>query len=97
MTSASCRSPLLIVAILLVGCGPPDQHTLQLCREAARAQARDHQLEASDEGEVIEARMLTKHYALKETENNCGDDFASATNARCYYRDTYISRILTDF
>jgi hypothetical protein len=88
------RYLVLVCAVFpLAGCDRPDAQTLKVCRESAYQQGRGHQLIPSDFGELVEACMLAKGYALKETGKQCKDDFATATGARCYYPDTFSGRL----
>jgi hypothetical protein len=88
------RYIVLIGAVIpLAGCDRPDAQTLKVCRESAYQQGQGHQLIPSDSGELVEACMLAKGYALKETGKQCKDDFATAAGARCYYPDTFSGRL----
>jgi hypothetical protein len=52
--------------------------------------SRGHSLDSSDVGELTEACMMTKGYELKEDGPRCTDDMRTATNPKCYYRNTLV-------
>jgi hypothetical protein len=79
--------------LLLTGCAPPDQRVLDVCRDTAAVEARGHDLISSDIGELIEACMLSKGYVLEEATKRCGENLQTATDRRCYYRDTLLGHI----
>jgi hypothetical protein len=68
-----------------------------LCKATANSQGRGHALDPSDIGELTEACMLTKGYALKEDGPRCPDDAATPNNAECYYPNTVTGRLLARF
>jgi uncharacterized lipoprotein YajG len=80
--------------LLLAACSQPDQRTIAVCRETASQRAQGYHLQSSDLGELVEECMLAKGYRLSETGKLCSDDLASATSAKCYYRQSYISRFI---
>jgi hypothetical protein len=90
---------LLLAALLaaLAACSPPKHETIALCQSKAILEGRDHSLDASDIGELTEACMLTKGYALKEDGPLCSDDAATAVNPKCYYRNTIMGRLVARF
>jgi hypothetical protein len=90
-------SVISIVAILvtatLIACSPPKRQTIALCQRKAISEGRGHSLDSSDIGELTEACMLTKGYALKEDGPLCSDNAATATNPNCYYPNTVLGRL----
>jgi hypothetical protein len=88
---------LAISASLLGACSPPKQQTIASCKTMAVSQSHGHSLDSSDIGELTEACMMTKGYALKEDGPHCNDDIATATNAKCYYRDNLWGRLVARF
>jgi hypothetical protein len=90
---------LLLAALLaaLAACSPPKSETIALCQSKAVLEGRGHPLDASDIGELTEACMLTKGYALKEDGPLCSDNAATAVNPKCYYRNTVMGRLAARF
>ena len=88
---------IIVVMATLSACSPPQKQTLALCRDSAVSQSRGHSLESSDIGELTEACMLTRGYALKENGPHCTDDLTTAMNPKCYYRDNVFGRIQSQF
>jgi hypothetical protein len=86
-----------ILAVLgtttLIACSPPTQQTLAACRSTAISEGRGHSLDVSDVGELTEACMLAKGYALKEDGALCSDNTTTTTNSNCYYPDTILGRL----
>jgi hypothetical protein len=95
--TVSRNSVIGIVAIqvttVLFACSPPQRQTIALCQSMAISGGRGHALDASDIGELTEACMLSKGYALKENGPLCTDDAASAANPNCYYPNTILGRL----
>jgi hypothetical protein len=100
MTMRRIFVPLIRVGIvgfgfLLAGCSPPDSHLIAICKATVAVEARGHGLISSDIGELIEAGMLSKGFALDETSARCSNDLPTATNPQCYRPDTALGRIST--
>lgn len=87
----------LFMAAALVACSPPKGPVIAMCKASAISEAGGHALNPSDIGELTEACMLTKGYALKEDGPHCSDDAATATNPKCYYPDTILGRLIARF
>ena len=83
----------ILVTVSLIACSPPKQQTIALCQSTAISEGRGHSLDSSDIGELTEACMLTKGYALKEDGPLCSDNVATATNPNCYYPNTILGRL----
>jgi hypothetical protein len=78
-----------LAAIVLAGCGPvTDPRIVSECRLSAIREAQGHRLEASDVGELIEACMLAKGFAVRENSAECSDDIKGPINPTCYYPNT---------
>jgi hypothetical protein len=78
-----------LVATVLAGCGPvTDPRIVSECRLSAIHEARGHRLEASDVGELSEACMLAKGFAVREKSAECSDDIKGPINPACYYPNT---------
>jgi hypothetical protein len=88
---------LIVIAIWasqgLAACSPPKQQTIASCQAQAILQSRGHSLDSSDVGELTEACMMTNGYELKEDGPRCTDDMRTATNPKCYYRNTLVGRL----
>jgi hypothetical protein len=93
----ACTFGIVVVGscTFLAGCSPPDSHVIEICKATVAAEARGHALIPSDIGELIEACMLNKGFALDETSARCSDDLPTATNPQCYRPDTAIGRLST--
>jgi hypothetical protein len=93
--------PIYIAATMatcsLVACSPPKQQLIAQCRSAALSEGRGRSLDPSDIGELTEACMMTKGYALKEDGPSCTDDAATAINPSCYYRNSLFGRLVARF
>jgi hypothetical protein len=89
--------PFILASALLAACSPPKQQSVDLCKADAVLKSRGHSLDSSDVGELTEACMLNKGYALKEAGRYCSEDMATATNANCYYRDNLFGRLAARF
>ena len=90
-------SAALLLAAALTACLPPKNQTLTQCKAMASSQGRGHSLDSSDIGELTEACMLDKGYALKEGGPPCPDDAATPNNPICYYPNTFMGRLLERF
>ncbi len=92
---------IYVVAIVatssLVACSPPNRQTIALCQRTAISEGHGHSLDSSDVGELTEACMLNKGYALKEDGPHCSDDAATAANPKCYYRNNLFGRLAARF
>ncbi len=87
--------PLLIMVatgVWLAGCAPPDPQIISQCRLAAIRQAKGHAVDSSDAGELIEACMMTKGFAVQEDGPGCEDDTKGPFTPACYYPDTMAGR-----
>ncbi len=94
----SCHAPAAVVALLfLAGCSRPAQHEVDACKQTAIREGAGHQLNDDDVGELTEACMAAKGFALRETGKRCPDNVATATNPGCYYRDNFLGRVSTTF
>jgi hypothetical protein len=87
------RPAALATLLLLAGCSPPEQVVLNRCQASVAPIARGRSLISSDIAELIEACMLSKGFALKETGERCPDTLQTATDRRCYYPDTAIGHL----
>lgn len=91
------RLALAILApAMIASCSPPTRHAIQLCYHNALAEGRGRSLTTSDIGELVEACMLDRGYALNEDNARCSDNLKTATNAACYYRNTFFGRMYND-
>jgi hypothetical protein len=91
--------PALAIAasLAVAACSPPKQQTIAACKATAVLQSRGQSLDSSDIGELTEACMMTKGYALKEDGPRCTDDIATATSPKCYYRNNWVGRLAARF
>jgi hypothetical protein len=89
----SARPAALAVFLFLAGCGPPEQEVLNRCRASVAPEIKGRGLISSDVAELIQACMLSKGFALRETGARCPDALQTATDRRCYYPDTAIGRL----
>jgi hypothetical protein len=89
------RSLLLMAAsaALLAGCGRADPQVISQCRQAATQEARGHPIDPSDVGELIEACMMSKGFAVREDGPDCADDITGPLRPICYYPNTVPGRI----
>ena len=90
-------SAALLLAATVTACSPPKSQTLAQCKATASSQARGRSLDPSDIGELTEACMLNKGYALKEGSSRCPDNAATPNSMECYYPNTFTGRLLARF
>ena len=79
--------------VTLEGCSPPEQSTLNQCRNTAALRAEGRNLDATDIGELIEECMSNKGYALDKDSNSCHHDSQSASKRTCYYSNSPLGRL----
>ena len=88
-------SRLAFLSAVLLGlpaCSPPP-HLIEECRQKAIHEGVGHQLSSDDIGELTEACMLSKGFALREVGERCPEDAATAIDPKCYYRDNLLGRV----
>jgi hypothetical protein len=88
------RWGLSVLAVLVVAACSPPPPAIKQCQAQASAQARGHALDSTDVGELVEACMLNKGWALDENSAQCTDDYKTAVTPQCYYRDDFFGRAL---
>lgn len=89
----STNRPILIslggaILLLVGGCSPPDQKSLDLCRNSAPRTSQGESLTREDVGELIEACMSKRGFSLLKTGKRCSHDLNSQHDRRCYFPDT---------
>lgn len=96
MSSFGILRPLFVIAAattLLAGCGPPDKTVISQCRMAAARQAMGRGVDPNDVGELIEACMMVRGFAVREDGPLCADDTRGPASPACYYPDTLPGRL----
>lgn len=96
----SARAWLFLVLLLvpgLVGCSPPDDATLQQCRQSAATRGKGFNLTPADLGELVEECMSGRGFILKRNTDTCQHDQRSALNRTCYYPDNLPNRLIYRF
>jgi hypothetical protein len=97
MFNRMVRFGTICSCIILMGCSPPDNRIIAVCKETAATQARGHGLISSDIAELIEACMMSKGYALEEKSARCSDGRATAIKPQCYRPNTVVGRVSSIF
>jgi hypothetical protein len=79
--------------VTLSACSPPPQSTLKECQAIAHQRGQGKGLTQADLGELTEACMADRGYALNRDSEQCRHDLDSETANRCYFRNDFIGRI----
>ncbi len=90
----NCKAVSVIGLILcLTACSPPSSQLLKTCQNIAFQRSVGKDMNADDLGELTEACMNTRGYALNRDSQRCQHDRNSEASNRCYYRDNFWGRI----